>query len=84
LTAQVWVAGMLGNVRAFVRDQPWAGHDLKPKAVSSYWGNRYYVDEEGWEEVADVQCSPSWDKVREIQFDVPLRLLPGEVTASKF
>jgi len=76
----VWVAGMLGNVRAFVRDQPWAGHDLRPKAVSSYWGNRYYVDEEGWEEVADLQCSPSWDKVREIQFDEPLRLLPGQAS----
>lgn len=58
----VWVAGMLGNVRAFVRDQPWSGHDLRPKARQSMWGNRYIIEKEGWEQVADVQCSPSWDK----------------------
>ena len=78
----VWVAGMLGNVRAFVRDQPWSGHDLRPKARQSMWGNRYIIEKEGWEQVADVQCSPSWDKCREIIFDEPLRLLPGQVRPS--
>ena len=32
---------------------------------------------EGWEEVADEFCSPSWDHPREIFLSSPVRVLPG-------
>lgn len=77
----IHIGGMLGRVRVFARDRPWnvdnddAGHSMH------YWAYRDLPSETGWTLVADQICRPSWDRLTEIKFDIPLCLLPHECKA---
>ena len=71
------LAGMLGRVRIFARDRPWA--EGQPRQQQQhYWGHHPGVANTGWKLVADQVCKPSWDRPTEIFFDESFTLLPHE------
>mmetsp|Transcript_12713 Transcript_12713/g.24117 ORF Transcript_12713/g.24117 Transcript_12713/m.24117 type:complete len:425 (-) Transcript_12713:125-1399(-) len=78
VVTSVSVGGMLGHVRVFARQRPWAGDGIQTCSSTSVWGRRYEMDPTEWKMVANVECSPSWDKCHRIELDSPLVLLPGQ------
>jgi len=75
------IGGMLGRVRIFYRNRPWEAG--KPERVSSHhwWAHRDSLSRENWSLLADIHCSPSWDRSFEIPFNRPVTLLPNSINA---
>ena len=73
--------GMLGRVRIFARDRPWSVDNDDAGHSTHYWAYNNLLSETGWTLVADQVCRPSWDRLTEIKFDIPLCLLPHECKA---
>ncbi len=78
VVTSVHVAGMLGRVRVYARAVSWRGdeHDHAARMVYAGWGTRYECDARQWQLVADEECAPSWDNMREIRLSTPVRVLP--------
>ena len=62
----VSIAGMLGRVRVFARDQPWEAEKLENTNASHYWARRESLNPKGWYKIADQFCRPSWDNPIEV------------------
>ena len=79
------VAGMLGRVRVFAKlDSGWK-KDETSDGNGHYWAEVQAVCTEGWYEVADVECQPSWDRPCAIpldqRFSQGLTILPHRTIA---
>ena len=74
----VHIAGMLGRIRIFIRDRPWAKDNDDNDEARHYWAYRTPLSTTGWTVVHDSLQTPSWDKPIEIKFDSPLIIYPHE------